>query len=87
MKKEFAVISITETGQIVCDRVVARSPINAFWETTRIRTEDVEFVFAMPWNAYLIMQKRGQSDYPGESLVSRSTVISQPEVFNAKSRG
>ena len=87
MRKEYAVISCDQqSGQIFCDKTVANNPMNAFWKVAKERESpfDFDFVAAIPWNAFQILTNRGEIEFPGEGLVSKFTVLSQPEVFNAK---
>ena len=88
-RREYAVIAVVEdNGQIVCDKVVATSPMNAFWHAAKLRQtgSGVEFVVAMPWNEFVLMQKREHLEFPGSAVVSLQTVLEQPEVFNHKEK-
>lgn len=80
---KYSVIGIyPESGQIFCHHVEATSGTNAFMEAANhLPDTEMEMVVALPGH-----QLEGQLlTFPGDSLVSSETIMSQPEVFGPSS--
>ena len=75
----WAVLGYNDDGNIFLLQAVSRTALGAFSVIARrlAANEGVEFVAAWPWRAMspeLLV-------YPGDSVVSKETILEQPEVF------
>lgn len=78
MQRPFTVIAFCEeTGQSVCDHVMANNGIHAFWVAAQDRPT-LTMVVAIPGH---LSEGAGDLVFPGQGVVDAATVLEQPEVF------
>lgn len=73
--KEYGVIIINDDGKIMTVRVEAKDRMHAFYVAAKDYPFEFDAVCSFRWT------KRHLLEYPGESLVDRSTILEQMEVF------